>query len=110
MTATFSDVPYGMDNQYTLADIREVLGFIDIPFTSNDAGFRKPNSTGLKILSRKMNSSTAEMMFVGDEKKDMECAKSAGAAAVLINRSGEEKNYGQDYTIRNMAELLEIIG
>ena len=49
-----------------------------------------------------------KMAFVGDEKKDVECAKNARAIAVLINRSGEEKNYGQDYTIRRLDELLDI--
>lgn len=109
MTATLSDVAYGMDNSFALEDIREIIGFIDIPFTSNDAGFRKPNSTGLKILSEKMKISTPEMMFVGDEKKDIECALRTGAAAVLINRSGEEKNFGQDYTIRKMTELPDLL-
>ena len=57
-----------------------------------------------------MHISTSEMMFVGDEKKDIECAVSAGAVAVLINRSEEKKDFGQDYTIGKMTELLETIG
>ena len=43
-----------------------------------------------------------------DEKKDIECAKNAGAISVLINRTDEEKNYGQDYTIQSLTELLNL--
>ncbi|MBQ5310803.1 MAG: HAD family hydrolase, partial [Oscillospiraceae bacterium] len=82
ITATFSDVAYGMDNRYALEDIRDIIGLIDIPFTSNDAGFRKPNKTGLMILSGKMGIPVSAMMFVGDEEKDIKCALSAGAVSV----------------------------
>ena len=110
MTGTFSDVPYGMDNSYAFADIAEVLDYIDFPFTSNDAGYRKPNRKGLEILAGRMKIRTSEMIFAGDEKKDVECALNAGATAVLINRDEKEKDFGQDYTIRNFGELLKITG
>ena len=69
MTGTFSDVPYGMENSYAFADIAEVLDYIDFPFTSNDAGYRKPNRKGLEILAGKMKIRTSEMIFAGDEKR-----------------------------------------
>lgn len=106
---TLSDVAYGMDNEYALEDIGEVIEFIDIPFTSNDVGYRKPSSKGLELLSEKMDIATSEMMFVGDEKKDIECALGAGAVAVLINRSDEKISFGQDFTIRSLKELLKIL-
>lgn len=106
---TLSDVAYGMDNEYALADIGEVIELIDIPFTSNNVGYRKPSSKGLELLSEKMGITTTEMMFVGDEKKDIECALSAGAVAVLINRSDEAISFGQDFTIRSLKELLKIL-
>ena len=109
MTGTLSDVPYGMDNEYAFADIADVIGYIDIPFTSNDAGFRKPHPRGLEMLAARMNILPSEMIFVGDEQKDIECARNAGAAAVLINRDEEEKDFGQDYTIRSMRELPDIL-
>ena len=54
-TATLSDVAYGMDNEFALSDISGVINYIDIPYTSNDAGYRKPCSKGLLMLSEKMN-------------------------------------------------------
>lgn len=110
LIGTLSDVAYGMDNSYALEDIKPLLKYIDIPFTSNDAGYRKPNGKGLEILADKMNVLTSEMIFVGDEKKDVECAKNAGAISVLINRDSEEKYFGQDYIIRELKELVTMIG
>ena len=109
LIGTLSDVAYGMDNSYALEDIKPLLKYIDIPFTSNDTGYRKPNGKGLEILSNKMNVLTSEIIFVGDEKKDMECAKNAGAISALINRDNEEKNFGQNYVIRKLKELVDII-
>ncbi len=108
-TATLSDVAYGMDNEYALDDISQVISYIDYPYTSNDTGFRKPCGRGLILLSEKMNISISEMAFAGDEKKDIECAKNAGAFAVLVNRTDEEKDYGQDLTVRSLDELFEKI-
>ena len=105
---TLSDVAYGMDNKYALEDISEVIGYIDFPYTSNDVGYRKPNNKGLLLLSEKMNVPVDKMAFVGDEKKDVECAKNAGAIAILINRSNEEMDFGQDYTISRLDELFEL--
>ena len=62
------------------------------------------------LLSEKMTVPVDKIAFVGDEKKDVECAKNAGAIAVLINRTDEEKNFGQDLTIRSLDGILNIIG
>ena len=53
-----------------------------------------------------MHIPTTEMIFVGDEEKDMICARRAGAYAVLINREGTYKNYAQDKEIHSLDELL----
>ena len=109
LIGTLSDVAYGMDNSYALEDIKPLLKYIDVPFTSNNSGFRKPNGKGLEMIADKMNVLTSEMIFVGDEKKDVECAENAGATAVLINRDKEEKNFGQNYVIRELREVGDII-
>ena len=106
---TLSDVAYGMDNSYALEDIASVIKYIDYPFTSNDTGYRKSCTKGLEIVSEKMQRNISEIMFVGDEEKDMVCARNAGAFAVLINRDNIIKNYGQDKTIHNLTELLPLI-
>ena len=108
-TATFSDVPYGMDNEYALADIRPLLKYLDFPCTSNDTGYRKPSGKGLEALAERMGVSPKETAFVGDEKKDMECARNAAALAVLINRTGERRACGQDLEIGDLREIVRVL-
>ncbi|MDE5866405.1 MAG: HAD family hydrolase, partial [Lachnospiraceae bacterium] len=107
---TLSDVAYGMDNKYALEDIAPIIKYIDYPFTSNDAGYRKPCTKGLEILSEKMQTYISDIVFVGDEEKDMVCAKNAGAYAVLINRDDDIKDYGQDKEIHTLTEILQLFG
>ena len=109
VTATLSDVSYGMDNKYALEDIRPLLPYIDYPCTSNDTAWRKSSSRSLLVLAEKMGIPAEEIAFVGDEIKDMRCAKGAGAKAVLINRTGETKDYGQDGEITDLREISRMI-
>lgn len=109
LIGTLSDVAYGMDNKYVLDDISSLKQYIDFPYTSNDVGFRKPNITGVKLLSDKMKVEVSEIIFVGDEEKDMICANHSGAYSVLINRDAQHKEYGQQKEIKSLAELLYII-
>ena len=108
IVGTLSDVAYGMDNKYVLDDIVTLLPYIDFPYTSNDVGYRKPSIEGLKILAEKMNVDTSEIVFVGDEEKDMACANRAGAYSVLINRDAACKKYGQKREIVSLIDLLSI--
>ena len=110
ITGTLSDVAYGMDNEFALADIAPLLGYIRYPYTSNDTGYRKPCGKGLVMLADEMGIRTSEMMFVGDEKKDIECAHDAGAVSVLINRSGEPRSFGQDFTVSDLTGLYTLPG
>ena len=109
LLGTLSDVAYGMDNKYALEDIRAVIKYIDYPLTSNDVGYRKPSAEGLKLLAEKMQIDMKEMAFVGDEEKDIMCAANAGVYSVLINRSNEIKNYGQNEEIKSLDELLSMV-
>ena len=109
ITATLSDVAYGMDNKYALEDIRPLLKYIRYPYTSNDTGWRKSSSKSLLTLAEKTSIPVSETAFVGDEIKDVQCAKNAGAVSVLINRTGETKDYGQDYEIKDLREVIGLI-
>ena len=110
LLGTLSDVAYGMDNIYALEDIKTIIRYIDYPLTSNDVGYRKPRAEGLKLLAEKMQVDMKEMVFVGDEEKDIMCAANAGVYSVLINRSDEIKNYGQNREIKALDELLTMVG
>ncbi len=84
------------------------MKYINFPITSNDTGYRKSSGKGLCFLSEKMGIPLEEMVFIGDEKKDMDCALNAGATAVLINRTAEPKSFGQNYEIRDLTGITEL--
>lgn len=107
---TLSDVAYGMDNEYALEDLSTLRKYISYPFTSNDAGYRKPCAKGLQMLSEIMQIAPSDIVFVGDEEKDMICGLRAGAYPVLINREGIRKEYGQRKEIRSLTELTKLFG
>ena len=107
--ATYSDVAYGMDNVYALEDIRPLLKYIDLPYTSNDTGLRKPSAEGVAMIAAALGVAPSELLFVGDELKDMQCAAVSGATGILINRTDEPKSYGQDHEIRTLTEVLNYL-
>lgn len=107
--AVYTDVAYGMDDEFALQDIAQIAQYIDLKFTSGNVGYRKPHRRGFELMLEKFECQPNEMLFVGDEKKDIQGAKSVGAQAILINRGNEQKDFGQDYTITKLGEIIEIV-
>ena len=108
-TATLSDVAYGEDSETALADIREIAAFIDLPLTSRDIGWRKPDGRGLLYIAERVREDVQNLVVVGNEEKDVLCARAAGAVPVLIDREGRMPDYGQKYTVPSMDGLFEIL-
>ena len=108
-TGTLSDVPYGMENKYALEDISGIIEYIDLPYTSNDIGYRKPNIKGLQIIAQELGVFVQEIMYIGDEEKDIICANNAGAVSVLIDRESKYLEYGQHYRVNNLNELQAVL-
>lgn len=104
-----TDVAYGMDNLFSLKDISPLSDYIDIAITSVDIGYRKPNPAGYRKLLDSLEVSPGEMLFVGDEEKDIVGASGLGIVSVLINRDRERKDFGQNYTIGSLREILSLI-
>ena len=108
-TATLSDVAYGEDSETALEDIRDLAAYIDLPLTSRDTGWRKPDGRGLRYIAERFREDVREVIFVGNEEKDVLCARAAGAASVLIDREGRRPDYGQAYTISSVDGLFDIL-
>lgn len=104
-----TDVAYGMDNVFSLEDISVLSDFIDIAITSVDVGYRKPNSAGYLKLLESLEINPNDMIFIGDEEKDIIGAKKLGMVSALINRSKEIKDFGQDYTLESLSEIFSIL-
>ena len=104
-----TDVAYGMDNEFSLEDISVLSDYIDIAITSVDVGYRKPNSAGYVKLLESLEISPNDMIFIGDEEKDIIGAQELGIVSALINRSKEIKDFGQDYTLESLSDILFIL-
>ncbi len=103
-----TDVPYGMEKKLVLADIEKFKEYVDIVLTSVEVGYRKPNKRGFIQLSKELGVDSNEMIYVGDEEKDIIGANNLGIYSILINRTDNYIEYGQKKTIKKLNELLDI--
>lgn len=98
-----------MDDEFSLKDIEEIKNYIDLKLTSENVGYRKPNSKGFKMMLDKFKCAPDEMFYIGDEEKDIKGAKSVNIKSILIDRENHKKDFNQDYTVTNLREVIEII-
>jgi len=105
-----TDVPYGMPKRFVQQDLASagLAGMFDCVLTSVDVGFRKPHAKGFMALAKALNRAPARMIYVGNEKKDVEGARSAGLVAVLLDREGGAE-YGQHHALSTLAELHTVV-
>ncbi len=107
----FTDVPYGMPRELVLADLKEASleHSYNALLTSRDAGFRKPSPVTLRLLAAELSCTPSEMVYVGNEQKDIEAARAFGCSSILIDRKRINPAWGQDRTIMSLSELLPIV-
>ncbi|NLT52500.1 MAG: HAD family hydrolase [Ignavibacteria bacterium] len=108
-TAIFTDVPYGMPDEFVFEDIKSFASYIDKVVTSVSAGFRKPNPAGLEMICDHFPADKNEIIYVGNEEKDIIVCKNIGCKSVLINREETPKNFGEDYQFKTLTELTNLI-
>jgi Predicted hydrolase (HAD superfamily) len=109
-TAVLTDLPTAMPDEYFKRDISNFIDELDYYVSSLSCGFRKPNKSGLMQIAEHFRITPNQMIFVGDEEKDIKTALNAGMKSVLLCRDIITcKNYGQDYTITTLGELINII-
>ena len=107
--AVYTDVAYGMEDDLSLKDIDAIDEYIELKLTSLNVGYRKPNKKAFEIMIEKFKCIPEEMLFIGDEEKDIKGAKSVGMKTALINRDEKQKDFMQDYTVSNLEEIINII-
>jgi putative hydrolase of the HAD superfamily len=78
--------------------------------TSVDVGWRKPRPEGFEALAETLGVRPGEMLYVGNEQKDVVGARAAGASVALLWRSAEPvPDWGQDHTIRGLGQIDGLI-
>lgn len=108
-TGILTDVPYGMDKEFVLLDVEPFEELIDVLLTSVDVGYRKPNVQGYMKLACKFGVKPEDMIYVGDEPKDILGANNAGMVSVLVERGSTGLDLGQKETIKDLKELINLV-
>lgn len=106
--AALTNLPSAMPDRLFCADIPEILDVLDLYVSSELCGYRKPNKAGLEYIARHFGVNVTDLIFVGDEKLDIDTAKNAGCKSVLIDRNNRQEQYGQDDTIQSLADILHM--
>jgi HAD superfamily hydrolase (TIGR01509 family) len=74
-------------------------------------GPAKPDEFGVRFLCDRFGVKPSETLVVGDFEHDLQCAKNAGAIAVLIRTHPKGNDFAHlaDFTIDRLDEILTII-
>jgi putative hydrolase of the HAD superfamily len=109
-TGILTDVPYG-SIKVVIDDINKIKNnkIIDVILSSVEVGYRKPNKNGYIMLSKKLGVQTNEIIYIGNEEKDIIGANNAGIISILINRKDEEINYGEKYQFKSLRDMWHFV-
>ena len=102
-TAAFTDVAAAMPDDMHREYVKELLPYFDLYTSSVTCGMRKPHPKGLEDTAAFFGAGAEDMIFIGDEEKDITAAGRFGCTSVLIDRN----DFGQDITVRDLYELCE---
>lgn len=105
--AVLTDVATGMPDTLHKSFLTELLPYFDLYVSSSSCGYRKPNSKGLQDIADYFGVTCEDMIFIGDEEKDIITAKRFRCKSVLIDRYYKQNQFAQDYTITNLNTLLK---
>lgn len=97
-----TDVATGMPDELHKSYFPELLPYFDMYVSSVSCGMRKPNPKGLENIAERFGLGAEDMLFVGDEEKDISVAKRFGCRSVLIDRRNRSVDFGQDFTVKNL--------
>ena len=107
--AALTDVATGMPDELHKSYFPELMPYFDMYVSSLSCGMRKPNPKGLRDIADRFGISPDEMIFVGDEEKDIEAAKRFGCVSVLIDKKGSGAQFGQWYTIDDIGGFFGVL-
>jgi putative hydrolase of the HAD superfamily len=104
-----TDVAYGMPRPFVQNDLANagLDPLVDVLLTSVDVGFRKPDPRGFLALAKALAVHPTEMIYIGNEPKDVIGANAAAVFSVLIDRDHLLPQHGQRTTVHSLAEVLQ---
>jgi len=86
-----------------------ITGLFDVLLTSVEVRVRKPEPAGYHELAKRLGVASAEMLYVGNEAKDVIGARNAGALSAFLDREGSGADHGQKFTLSTLADIYHIL-
>lgn len=105
----FTDVASAMPDEMHKGFFKELLPYFDMYVSSQSCGYRKPDPKGLTDIQNRFGLSEKEMIFIGDEKKDIDTAKRFGCLSVLVSRDRKYSDYGQDFSVSDLLDFYNLL-
>jgi len=106
--AVLSDAPR-MNAHIRLVEVG-LDGIFDVIITKDDVGEIKPSPLGFKMILERLGVEASDCLMVGDNpSRDVVGAKNAGIKMCLASYSCT-KDVVTDYKIKNIKELLKVVG
>lgn len=107
-------IPFGILTRNTRLNASAVAKKHNLKFDAvvdRSDGPVKPHPYGVQKLCRHFNVTPGETIVVGDYLFDLQCAKAAGAVAVLMKNSEKSQQFASfaDFTIDSLTEIIDII-
>jgi putative hydrolase of the HAD superfamily len=106
-----TDVPYGMERTRVEADLAAVGidGLVSVLLTSVEVGARKPAPVGFARLASDLGVEIGDLIYIGNEEKDIEGANGAGARSVLIDREELRPGWGAWAHVKRLDEIFGLL-
>ena len=107
--ATLTDVATGMPDELHKSYFPELMPFFDLYVSSTSCRYRKPNIKGLCDIAVYFGIKPDEMIFIGDERKDVLVANDFGCTSVYIDRYNNNRDFGQKFTVKDLNGFYDIV-
>lgn len=107
--ATLTDVATGMPDELHKSYFPELMPLFDLYVSSTSCRYRKPNIKGLVDIAVYFGIKPDEMIFIGDERKDVLVANDFGCTSVYIDRYNNNRDFGQKSTVRDLNGFYDIV-
>lgn len=100
--ACLTDLPTAMPDGLFRRGISPLLEQLDLYVSSGTCGYRKPHRAGLDQIAKDAGVPVEDLIFIGDEEKDLLTAKRAGCRFLKIDR--EPGNSADLVTLEGLLE------
>lgn len=103
--ACLTNLPSGMPDALFREGLQDLTEKLDYYLSSELCGFRKPHPAGLHRIAQKWKVPVESLLFVGDERLDMETAERAGCPFARIARRADAAPWKGERLFAGVKEL-----